>query len=703
MNQRFFEMISDPSSNIPSYFSDPETQEILYFNQPMKLLMQITNDKEYLGKNCQEFFAETKKEEEESRYQKAEVAKDQITVFHFHCAKINAYVTSYVTLLSHKGKTLQFNKFFETDAKYHLLENMSFQTAMIKVVEILSQGQKEDQINRFLDLLGEYYQGSRCFFYQMNPRTDEVKEVFSWDSDTAPKILDQTIQANHNHAFLSWAATGLPWEILNFDFHSDKTKNLPPETIEHYTKNNYLNLSICPSFSKDRQLKSVLGILNRTRQMEESGQSFLKVVAQFLDTSLIALSGEGDESQYLDQLTGALNRGKYNTALQNLKFEAPQDIGVIFINANGLKKTNQYYGLEAGDKLIQDSMSLAKNTFDFPWYRLSGDEFICFVTESQEETFKKKLSNLHEELAQMPQRLFALGSAWGNRTNDMDKLIETADAMMYIDKQTYYTDFDPTKIEFSDHVLQDLLLAIQEEEFLVYLQPKVSLATEKVVGAEALIRRFSKAQNKMIFPDQFIPLYEKKSIIRHVDLFVLRKVCQLLKEWNQLGEKLTVSVNLSRVTLLEHGIVHKFADICDDYAIEHSQIVVEVTERVGLIENEMESPLIEQFKQYGFTISLDDFGCAYSNIVTLATISVDEVKIDKSLVDNILTNKKNKSIVENMIRMVDSFGQTSTLAEGVESQEQADCLRECHCQYVQGYFYSRPIPTDEFFQKYIAN
>ncbi len=696
--EQYFDLFLDPASKIPCYFSDHETHEILYFNEPMNILIDIT-DESYLGESSFDVVFSSTETFEEYSIENLSVEKGKFSTFRFYSPKIQSYLNCCCTLIEYGGRLIRYVKLLETTSDFSPLEKISFQTAITKCVEILFTTSREEQITSFLALLGQYYQSEKTFFFIMHTRSQGATEVFHWSRDKEASGPVPTRETALETDFFTWATTGTHLEVLTNDLLESNVTGLTSEELKIYQEKNFNNVSICSTFTKNDQLKTILGVLNQKCMHEE--HSLLKIVAQFIQMSYDIYHVTSQKNEEKDKLTGAFNREKYNIVLQSLKFHKPQDIGVAFINANGLRKTNQYYGLPAGDKLIQDSMLMAQKYFPQPWYRLSGDEFICFVTDWTEEQFNQTLSQLHTELSSMPQRTFALGSAWGTQTNDVDKLVDTADTMMFIDKQTYYTDFDPQKMEFFDQVLQDLLLAVQEEEFMVYLQPKFSLRTEQLVGAEALIRRFSKKLNKMIFPDQFIPLYEKKSIIRHVDLFVLRKVCQLLSEWNKVGKKLKVSVNLSRVTLLEHGVVHKFAEICDDYNIDHEQIVVEVTERVGLIENDVESPLIEQFKQYGFQISLDDFGCAYSNIVTLATISVDEVKIDKSLVDNILTNPKNKAIVENMIRMVDDFGETSTLAEGVETQEQADCLRECNCEFVQGYFYSRPIPSEDFFDKYI--
>ncbi|MFI3209068.1 MAG: GGDEF domain-containing phosphodiesterase, partial [Eubacteriales bacterium] len=360
------------------------------------------------------------------------------------------------------------------------------------------------------------------------------------------------------------------------------------------------------------------------------------------------------------------------------------------------------YGYASGDSRIKQSAEILKKYFQIDFYRISGDEFVGFYDNIDEHDFEKYVWTLCKKMREEKNDFFAVGHAWNSGNFDVLQLIQEADTMMYINKQEYYHAAGRQKEEINDAVLSELLSYLANDEFVVYLQPQMYLKDNTLYGAEALIRRYDKKNNKIIYPNHFIPLYEKKSVIRHVDIFVLNQVCKLLVEWREIGKEIPISVNLSRVTLLEYGIVDTIAEICDYYNVPHELLVIEVTERVGLIENNVASALIENFKRKGFKISLDDFGCAYSNIVTLAQIPMDEVKIDKSLVDHVATNKKNAIIVKHVLSMCNEIDGTSTLAEGVEDRNQANVLRGFECHLGQGYLFSKPIPVEEFFEKYIS-
>lgn len=171
---------------------------------------------------------------------------------------------------------------------------------------------------------------------------------------------------------------------------------------------------------------------------------------------------------------------------------------------------------------------------------------------------------------------------------------------MYINKQSYYSSTKHGNLSYRADMTVKLLAAIKEGEYLIHLQPKINLETMEIYGAEALIRR-QDTTGKLIMPSRFIPLLEEESIIRHIDLFVLESVCRLLSEWRNKGyERIPVSVNLSRITLMEDGIVEKLVAICDKYDTPHGLIDVEVTESISKMESSTLISLSKSIKSAGF-------------------------------------------------------------------------------------------------------
>lgn len=413
------------------------------------------------------------------------------------------------------------------------------------------------------------------------------------------------------------------------------------------------------------------------------------------------LSKELIQLHYKDSLTGLLNRAGFSTRVEELMRLTPTSIGVISININGLKHINDASGMLSGDEHIKTTTARLIDHFGYEFFRMSGDELVAIAPEIEQDKFEQKVNQMHRAMKVTSNYDFSFGHAWGQGGYNVWKLMQEAENIMIINKQEYYANSGKSFDSGDNSLLSNLMSYIADGEFLVYLQPQVHLKNSTIYGAEALIRRFDKKNEKMVFPDQFISLYEKNSIIRHVDMYVVEEVCKLLQSWDKLWKAIPISVNLSRVTLQEYGIVDSIVTMCDKYNIPHKYLVIEVTERVGLVENNVASSLIQQFKNHGFHISLDDFGCAYSNIVTLAQIEVDEVKIDKSLVDDLTISKKNHVLVKNVLSMCNELENTTTLAEGIETIEQAELLLDLGCKLGQGYYYSRPIPVEDFISKYM--
>ncbi|MFI3250274.1 MAG: GGDEF domain-containing phosphodiesterase [Eubacteriales bacterium] len=578
-------------------------------------------------------------------------------------------------------------------------DEFSFEQTITQCITAL-QGDVEQKTNDLLEILGKYYEAEKTYLYMLDTAKEEISCENSWKVNPDVTITPALSQKIDVKILTDWLAMRNEVNIVEAARgHLD----VDEKTLSGQVLNAFEIDDVVVSVVEDKKRDPLALIAVTNRKRKSADLRLLQSVSRFIEPDVTQSEEEHSIELMNDRdiLTGFYNRTTYARKVEELQANPPKSIGVFLANVNGLRKINAEYGYAKGDSFIKKAAEIIKEYFKTTIYRIAGDEFVAFFPDVEKEKFENTVLALREKLKQDDSHLFALGHAWGNGRFDCGKLIRESDTMMYINKQEYYHTSNRRYDEISDSTLSDLLSFLDDKEFMVYLQPQVRLKDSSLYGAEALIRRFDKKNNKMVFPDQFIPLYEQKSVIRHVDLFVVEEVCQLLAAWTKHGKEIPISVNLSRVTLQEYGIVETIVEICDKYAVPHELLVIEVTERVGLIENNVASALISAFKVHGFNISLDDFGCAYSNIVTLAQIQVDEVKIDKSLVDNLTTNKQNHILVKNVLTMCNELDDTSTLAEGIEDEHQAKMLHELGCHLGQGYFYSRPIPVSEFEEKYI--
>lgn len=284
---------------------------------------------------------------------------------------------------------------------------------------------------------------------------------------------------------------------------------------------------------------------------------------------------------YKDTLTGLYNRAGYANRLDEIMMEGPKSMGVVSVNINGLKSINENEGIEQGDLHIKKSAERLVEHFGFEFFRMSGDEFIGLAPDITEDEFEQNAMKLYGMMREENNYDFSVGHSWGSGVIKVMTLIQDADMLMYINKQQYYAEGKRSFDTMKDVVLSELLEHLANDEFMIYLQPQVWLKDGSLYGAEALIRLYDKKLKQMVCPDKFIPMYEEKSVIRHLDMFVLEEVCKLQKEWVEQGKAIPISVNFSRITLQESNIVDEIASVCEKYQVPHELVLIEITERVG--------------------------------------------------------------------------------------------------------------------------
>lgn len=238
--------------------------------------------------------------------------------------------------------------------------------------------------------------------------------------------------------------------------------------------------------------------------------------------------------------------------------------------------------------------------------------------------------------------------------------------------------------------------ALSNEEFIVFLQPKYRLPEEKISGAEALVR-WKSADEGMIYPDEFIPLFEKNGFIIELDLFVLETVCKTLRQWIDKGFKpIRISVNCSRLHFKDNKFLSNYVRIVDKYNLDHSFIEIEVTESMVLENSSHLIDIIHNIKDAGFECSMDDFGSGYSSLNLIQSIPVDVLKLDKIFFHGEGVDlRRTEAVVKSIITLAKSLDM-ETVAEGVEEREQVEMLKSAGCDYIQGYVFARPMDIASF-------
>jgi EAL domain-containing protein (putative c-di-GMP-specific phosphodiesterase class I) len=235
--------------------------------------------------------------------------------------------------------------------------------------------------------------------------------------------------------------------------------------------------------------------------------------------------------------------------------------------------------------------------------------------------------------------------------------------------------------------------AIEENQFKMYIQPKYNIYTNKIIGAEALVRWFNPERGK-IYPNEFIPVMEENGFITELDYFMWKEACELLNKCAKNGIKdCPISVNVSRHHLKDTRFIEELRKYIDENNVEKPLIQLEITETVN---DQLISQMAEKLKDEGFTLLMDDFGSGYSSLNVLLETPFDVIKLDKKFMDNMLNSDKGKTILEHVVSMADDMG-IGLVAEGVETKEQVELLKKIGCGDVQGFYFSKPMPKEKFF------
>ena len=398
-----------------------------------------------------------------------------------------------------------------------------------------------------------------------------------------------------------------------------------------------------------------------------------------------------------DILTGSYNRMSYVEFVNEIK-EA-ESLGLVIADINGLKKVNENIGYDYGDSIIKQIAEIIREVFvGYPVFRFGGDEFTICCVDISKDGFMELVTEAQKRLKNHECGA-ALGYVWDDFDIDVKKMKKNAEQILVLEKRKIYEESTPYN-ESHSRVTEDIIKLIEEESCKVYLQRKFNIETRQCCGAEALIR-LEHPEYGLVSPAKFIPILEKMGNIHRVDLFVFEKVCKLLDKMKREGRKVfPISFNFSKITLLEDEIFKKVEEISNKYNISRDLLEIEITETIGDIENDKITHIANEFHKRGFRLSMDDFGTQYSSISVLSLMRFDILKIDRSMVNNLIENDISRKVIKHVIAMCNDLG-IECIAEGVETLEQAEFLNKVNCKIAQGYYYGKPTPENDFEKKYM--
>ena len=422
------------------------------------------------------------------------------------------------------------------------------------------------------------------------------------------------------------------------------------------------------------------------------------------------------KSAFTDLITGNYNWNHLEAFLEVPGDKKIEDYAFAHFDIKQFRVINEAYGHIAANRILSNIVK-AMNEADFIYAsaRCHNDNFAMLLKDMPEPELRQKLTDFFEKLSFLEEDPFykiyykcgvvpmQRAMLSGNRVADAAKM---AQALCTIPNETeiiFYTDKMHDDLSWGNYIKAYVETAIEQDEFVVYLQPKFDIKTEKIKGAEALIR-WNYKNNEFLPPYRFIPFFEKDGSIADIDDLVLEKVCEAMNRWKKEGKPLyPISVNLSRSRMYDEKLIDKLIGIVDSYGVEHHLIDFELTESATYENMEHMLSVLQELRDRGFKISMDDFGTGYSSLSLLTQMPIDTLKIDKSFVDTIANDSERKEdiiVLKHIITLAKELGFVC-LAEGAESRSQIDRLRDFGCEIIQGYYYSKPIPLKEYEEKYL--
>ena len=555
---------------------------------------------------------------------------------------------------------------------------------------LLSNKDTKIAVDGVLEQIGFFFGAERSYVLEVDEGKKALDNTYEWCADDVSSQIDELkgVPLDSVPSFMRAYKEKKTLVIKGLDgLCESEAKILGSQGIT--------NLFVTP-YVADSVVTGFVGVDNPSQNLDEIG--VLSTLTYFLMSEVVKRRNDEHRlytSRY-DILSGVLSRNSYVEYVLETNAESLSSLGVILTDINGLKELNSRYGNSYGDQVVKSVAAALKDKFGAESvYRYGGGMFLVLLPDISKESFSQRLSDLRESFNSITNYDVSVGNAWSDTVHSIDSLIIKSDEVLTADKRERGIKIKAKKEAEKNKMLPQLLAAIDNSSFVPYLQPKVDAKTLAVCGAEALVR-FKDPEHGIIPPGKFIPILEETGLVRYLDFFMFEEVLRIQHKWKEEGRTLMpISLNFSRSTMLEPGVVENLLSISQKYDVPNEMVEIEITESLGDFEAETIKQIGNNILQAGYRLSLDDFGAKYSNLAILSWLKFSVLKLDKSLVDHIVSNEMNRSIIAHVISLCQKY-KIEVVAEGVEADIQLKELRDLGCGSIQGYLINKPIPVSDF-------
>lgn len=547
--------------------------------------------------------------------------------------------------------------------------------------------------------------------YRYKTVDDLEKDFLSGKIDfafTTNVIMQMLLRADIENTIQSYPLTlTVPLEIVFSDMITDEEQayinniitNRDQDAINNIILENSKDYSLDEQFLRERELYS------STEMMKNVVTAIVVII--ILGVFIVQIYKYYMEKiTFYDKITNFYTEYKFSVEADKILTTAkPDEYVIISADIDNFKYINEMYDFTVGTGVLQRFASNISSCYKESslFSRIHADNFLVLMPYKSYLDCKDnfKMSDFSDLVGDS----YHVYSSQGvfkitDTSQPLSTMIDCANFARTIGKDTHgntIVDFTPKmdkEREVKNRIISNMERALIEKEFEVFYQPKIDLHTKTTCGAEALIRWVTKG-NHTIFPDEFIPLFEKNRYITKLDLYVFREVCIFIDEYREKIGNVVTSVNLSTITLLIEGIDEILVDILKEYNIPVELVELEVTESAFIDNLELVIKQVSRLKSAGFTIALDDFGSGISSLNQLKNIEIDVLKIDKAFLSDSLEESKGIIVIKNVINLAKNLD-LKIVAEGVETLESSNILADLGCDIAQGYYYARPMKLVDF-------
>lgn len=555
-------------------------------------------------------------------------------------------------------------------------------------------------VNSVLTTILEHYDADRTYIFELQWKENLIRDTYEICRDgITPQI--ENLQTVPVDVVARWVDSFEDQEqnTIIFIGDVDALKDDPTRRLEYdcLHPQGIKSLIAIPIFINGK-LHGFLGIDN-----PRSHKDALTLLTQL--TYIIAnelqkrlLTEALTKKSYQDPLTGLNNRLAYDEMLEHLRGkEFP--VGVGFLDINGLKWINDTLGHDMGNKVIQKICTILNEHIEQQYiYRISGDEFVMIWPDVDYKVFMSAAKKLEAALF-AEKNIASFGFVWG-KEEDTGIAVRKAEKAMRTAKNKFYAanaELEDSRPGYLDALLQEF----RDSTFIPYLQPLYSIQYNRVYGAEVLVRKIDPHGNIQT-PVEFIDVMEREHMISMVDFTMLRQACELIQKWKPVWPDIVLNVNFSRNTLMEPDFLERIDQILSETGADPAQLIFEITESSQNIQLESLCSLLDEVKQRGISLAIDDLGTGAACLEMLYLPQISVAKIDKSLIDKAEHIDREQLVIRHLVDLCHDL-KMRCVAEGIETDSQIELLKKLGCDKLQGYKIGKPMLPEDFLRQFGDN